>query len=491
MKKTIGLWIALVALFVPTVANAATDKLPDAENNVITLTEDVTLAAGFVVSEDQNITLDLAGHTLTTSTGLKADTIYVEKGASLKIIGNGTIEVSTKGYATVFNNGTVVIDGATLKRDTTGGNDWYVLLNHGTMTIEKANVSVNGTGSSLVENGYYNYSKSTDERLGYVEGTNEASPKLIINGGVFDGGMNTIKNDDNGVLEVNEGTFQNNYQVSIMNWNVTTINGGTFKTPAGNDKTNLFVGTAGADSVNKGILVINDGTFEAEHLLEGYTGVITPVEINGGTFEITDSFFNEEPDKSPENFVESGAEIVGNVTAPKVALAYAKKGATVNLTDAKLGDKLTAEEGVYIALPESAVGNLAFTQNEDGSLTIVESADLTKLAEILNKIMELNEEDYTEESAAILTKVIEDNAEAIVNPNFTKEEQDKVDALTKKLEDAVAALVKISDADSKPSVPTEPEIENPKTGDNILLYVITGIVSVCGLAYFVKSKRFN
>lgn len=521
MKKVIGLFVGLVAMLLPTVAMAATE-MPDAVDGKITLTEDVTLSAGYIVKSGEDITLDLAGFTLTSET---KDTVYVEKGASLKIVGSGTLTNEANGYAPLFNNGTVVIDGdltigrvmvltspKTYSYTSDTNSSYYAILNHGTMTIENATVkelahtnadgtSVSGHEASLIANGYYNYT-STNERLGHIDGVNEEKPTLTINGGTFDGGMNTVKNDDNGVLEINDGTFQNNYQVSLMNWNEATINDGTFNTPTGNDKTNIAVGSYGANSVDKGVLIINGGTFNAEHLLESSQGypVYTPVEINGGTFNYTDTFFNESLlNTSLEN---NGVEIVGEVTAPKSALAYAKSGAIVNLTDAELGDVLSAEEGVYVTIPD--VGVLALQANEDGTLTVVKSADLTKLEEIINTIANLNEEDYTEESAAILTKALEDNLEAILNPNFTSEEQDKVDALVSELENAVAALVKKSDAEtpSEPSVPSEPTepvepstpsdnvVENPKTGDSILSYMVLGIISMFGASYAIV-KKFN
>lgn len=39
---------------------------------------------------------------------------------------------------------------------------------------------------------------------------------------------------------------------------------------------------------------------------------------------------------------------------------------------------------------------------------------------------------------------------------------------------------------SNPSIP-----ESPKTGDNIIVYVTLGLLSVCGIGYMVKTKKFN
>ena len=33
--------------------------------------------------------------------------------------------------------------------------------------------------------------------------------------------------------------------------------------------------------------------------------------------------------------------------------------------------------------------------------------------------------------------------------------------------------------------------ENPKTGDNIIVYVVLGLLSICSIGYIVKTKKFN
>lgn len=84
------------------------------------------------------------------------------------------------GKAAIFNNGTVVLNGGTYDRSKeigtsaseSGSNSYYTIVNHGTMTIA-AGVTVQTAGndnqygkySSLVENGYYNYS-SKEPRSG-------------------------------------------------------------------------------------------------------------------------------------------------------------------------------------------------------------------------------------------------------------------------------------------------------------------------------------
>ena len=167
------------------------------------------------------------------------------------------------GRAAVYNNGTVTINGGTYTRseekgtgnpNSDNGNSWYTICNHGVMTVNAgATVKNKGTFSSVFENGYYSYTEKS-ERVGHVEGTNNAAPALTINGGTFEGGKITIKNDDGGILEINNGTFTNAWNRVVYNTNVATINGGSFSCPATNeiavDSNKLN------DNLNKGVMTI-------------------------------------------------------------------------------------------------------------------------------------------------------------------------------------------------------------------------------------------
>ena len=129
--------------------------------------------------------------------------------------------------------------------DDSGGNSYYTIVNEGTMTInDKVIVLLNGSFSSMIRNG---------RRDGIGVACN-----LTINGGAFSGGLNTIKNDEDGVLVINNGDFSNYVQFSLLNWNVATINGGTFNC---NKQAVVCVGSYSEYAV--GNLTINGGIFNA------------------------------------------------------------------------------------------------------------------------------------------------------------------------------------------------------------------------------------
>ncbi len=247
----------------------------------VTLSGDVT--TDVIVCGSGAATIDLNGHKLTNASD---DTITVALGASLTITGNGTVDNLTNGKADVFNNGTVVIENGKFTRSAetgvdaknSGGNSYYNLVNHGKMTISDAEVTSSGHFSSLVENGYIKYA-STNSREGYIEGANAANPELTINGGHFTGGINTVKNDDGGILKITAGTFENVTQNIVLNWNEATISGGEFNTSS--DLCAVYSYGDGSE-LDSGKLTVTGGTFNSTvYIHEVKEGSAT---ISGGTF---------------------------------------------------------------------------------------------------------------------------------------------------------------------------------------------------------------
>ena len=188
-------------------------------------------------------------------------TIVVKNGATLTISGSGTVDNVTHQRAAIHNEvgGTVFLNGGTYTRSKenginsadSGGNSFYNIRNYGTMTINKGvEVVQNGQFSSLIENGFYNGAKDNPTK---------ATATMIINGGTFSGGINTIKNDDYGVLTIHDGTFSNTTQAAFLNWNVATVNGGTFSS-----EQNCILNGYGDDTMDKGELKITGGTFTSK-----------------------------------------------------------------------------------------------------------------------------------------------------------------------------------------------------------------------------------
>ena len=294
MKKILATILALVlALGLCSVswadATPITEGMTVLDTGSYELTGDVTLTAGaLTVKSGAIVTLDLGTFTLTN----KAGEHTIVNNGTLTITGTGTVDNVSHARAALFNNegATAVLNGGSFTRsqengktkEDSGNNSFYTIQNLGTMTIN-AGVSVtqNGCFSSMVANGYYNGTGKTN------------TPTMIINGGTFSGGLNTVKNDDCGVMTINGGEFKNFAQACVQNHNKLTITNGNFdgselKAIADSTVSVIYNCGCGADN-DKGMLSISGGTFsggkegtyvicDVSTVSEAYT------DISGGTF---------------------------------------------------------------------------------------------------------------------------------------------------------------------------------------------------------------
>lgn len=257
-KKILGMVVALAMVMIPAGINAEEtqeslqDKINNASNGA-TITLDKDYTEDIEIASDKNITIDLNGHKLTNANG---HTI-INKG-NLKIKGNGDVTNTKNQRAPLFNDkGTVTIENGSFSRVDSTGNSFYVILNHGKMTINGGSFSIKNGISSLIDNGWYTPEENTDKIIA----------DMTINGGSFSIENNTkyIKNDDFGKM---------------------TVNGGNFKVTTGAAIAN--VGEQGTETVS-----INGGTFDysgATYVIRDFRYAATgkkTISVNGGTFKIS------------------------------------------------------------------------------------------------------------------------------------------------------------------------------------------------------------
>ena len=244
--------------YVAKIGSTGYEKLADAIKAATSSSKIVKLVANVTesieIASNKTRTLDLNGFTLTNTEG--EHTIVNNGTLTIKdSVGTGKVDNVTHGRGALVNNGTVILSGGTFERSAekgtlepygNGGNSWYTIANYGTMTINNGTTVKNAGGySSNIRNG-----------------GQDSTAKLTINGGTFDGGVNTVKNDANGVLEIKGGELKNTAQYVIMNWNQATISGGTFET-AETAGAVLFSSAYGDGSALCGELTITGGTFKA------------------------------------------------------------------------------------------------------------------------------------------------------------------------------------------------------------------------------------
>ena len=174
------------------------------------------------IPKGKNINIDLNNISILNN---EDNPVKINNNASLIISGEGCVECNKHGKASIENNGnTTIINGEYKRSIDEKGNGYYVIVNHGEMSIYDGIFSSPGGLSSMIENGYYDYLSQ------YHLGESAEYPKLIINGGTFINAYTTIKNDDAGICEINGGNFYG------MLYNVgksLTINDGYFYTDDG------------------------------------------------------------------------------------------------------------------------------------------------------------------------------------------------------------------------------------------------------------------
>lgn len=253
MKKIISIALALlmVAVMLPVMAMAdeTLQSKIDAAPEVATITLDKDYTEDITIPAGKAITLDLATFTLT---GSSSHTI-TNKG-TLTVVGTtGKVVNTVGGKAALFNNVNAV---ANLNGGTFEGTTWYVIKNLGTITMNGASVAQNDAGSSAIDNGWYG---NPGNDCNVTHPGNGYTAKLTIANGNFSGGMNTVKNDDYGVLEISGGTFSNTNGPTVLNWNVATISGGEFK--VNSTATSVIANGSFNNEADKGQLTITGGQF--------------------------------------------------------------------------------------------------------------------------------------------------------------------------------------------------------------------------------------
>lgn len=349
------------------VVDASVDDLKEicATGGEYTLNSDIT--GDFVVSATEPVIINLNGHTITNVSG---DNFTVNIGSTLTINGEGIVDNISHQKACIYNNGTVTLNGGTYTRSKetgssptdpgTDSNSFYNILNHGIMTI-KAGVTVEQAGgfSSLIDNGYYNYT-SGNARTGYVSGTNHANPSLTIEGGEFQGGINTVKNDDGATLTINDGTFANTTQATVQNNNVVTINGGTFN-PTGTAtdalQTRYFDG-----GNNAGQSTITNGTFNGKLYFEGASATL---EVSGGTFTDPSALAYLSENANVKMVLSDNLTLEQSIVIEKGTVTVdlqehtltAESTATINVSDKNRITAIAVRDGASVTIQNGQIGN--------------------------------------------------------------------------------------------------------------------------------------
>lgn len=241
------------------------------------------LAEGEVISAEKKFTLDMNNSVVVDNENTP---VSITASGDLTLTGNGKVECNKHGKPAIDNKGKLTIeDGSVIRTVDVQGDTYYTMVNHGEMVIEDGIFQAPGVVSSMIENGFWNYSKD------YVAGEMAEYPSLTINGGTFINAFYIIKNDDNGKLYINGGNFygtifNNGYEMIIKDGNFD-VTDGTYN--IGMRKLN--------DGMNSGNLIIEGGTFKSNGSVNMKVngGDEPKVIVRGGKFsaEVPASYIDE------------------------------------------------------------------------------------------------------------------------------------------------------------------------------------------------------
>lgn len=352
------------------------------------------------------------------------------KGATYVVFsGKGEVNItkSAATYIKIAKDAEIILN---LNGYTISTSDWTnvpVIANMGKLTI-------NGSGTVV------NKANNGDWSAPVIG--NHPGSTLILNGGTYTRSKNGRTTGNSGYIiknlgsiVVNDGTNLNNGDTTkgssliASGWDISNSANNLEYSYDESVKTNLvinggtFVGGKRSVTSDPGDnTVINGGTFS-----EGATGVLKAagnVQINGGTF-----------------IAVSGKEILSTEGEGKIEV---------------INGDFNQDVSTYMNADSESV------KNEDGTYSVnFVYADYSKIDEIIEKVIDEGVDTYTKESITALEKELEK-----VDWELGKSKQADVNKMIDAVTKAFNQLKKI---------------ENPKTGDSAVTYIISAIIMILGI----------
>ena len=334
------------------------DAIDQANGKTVELIADVQESIS--IPGESRVKLDLGSFTLTNTEGEHT----ITNNGTLTIQGSGKVDNISHARAALYNTttGKTVINSGTFSRSKEasisatdgGGNSWYVIYNQGEMEINGGTFQFsdtnNGPFSSLIVNGWPSPGGNTGKVFA----------SLTIQGGNFTGGKMTVKNDDYGKLDIQNGTFEqpNDGYYCVFSWNEAEISGGTIDGTIGAQGD----GNTSQNAYEHGKLTVTGGIFTSG--VEANANA--DIQLQGGSFQgaLTTTDDSASLAVSGGNYAQSPAAYV---VSSRAAIGYRKGGAAPTYyvgTAQEIAQKVqSAERGDAI---EVLSGDLDLTIAADG-----------------------------------------------------------------------------------------------------------------------------
>lgn len=502
MKKRNIFLVGLLGMFgLPFAANAATVCTSDCDytdlataiasaqaGETITLNEDVTLSSKVVVNKE--ITLDLNGNDITGSDQYVLE--FNAKDTEFTLTDStdtaGTITGAQRGI--LVTAGTLTLDEVTITsldrtiqiNPVADGGAAKVIMEGGVVESTGANATrtimlwgnnVAGEASLVVNDGVITAPISSKNSAAINLGSADAAGNTVeINGGSITGynGIRLYGNGELGmtVLTMNAGSVNAVGSGIIQSASEGTENteiylyGGSITAADEADQAEVGGDAVAIHHSQSGILVIGkeDGTGPT---LVGETGVAIKegtITINGGTIKATGEY------KNPAEARNDGTEDTGAAISITSNAEYAAgttiaiNGGTFESANGNAFYEGIAMNGETPAATESYVSSLKI----DGGTFVAAKDKDSVVAETYEEPRFITNGIFSSNVSSLLTsdvQLVQDE-----NGNY---------------------VVEFIDTE----IP-DPPVENPSTGDNIIVYAIIGLVAIAGVAgtvlYLKKSK---
>ena len=459
MKKNIlkKVLFTLMVIIVGGITSVAADDLPVVVNGT-RLTDEVntmTLGEGTLTYNKGNKELILDNVTITSDTNyginlvnttdevkiiLKGDNKIIVTGTNFGIRTSNDIVITGNGKLTItaefptIQGRNITIDGAKIDLTTTGENLAAVENNYLFTIKNNAKVKAKGYGSALSSFGKM---EVTDSEL-ELEATGDSSNAIYVEPTNDDGTLtitnSKIKSKSGFACIYSAGKMK----LSKSNFNLESIAGGIYSnTSVSIDNSNVYVidGNYGV-GVGQGDITIDNSTFE--------------INVNNVAF-----MYNP---------------IMRNLDNKVIYAGYEKDGTDAEIVE--ISDDLELSEYQYVKITNKYNIKIVTDENivleGDKEFTALEGED---------KEIFINVKDgYKIKSIFVNDEEVKLNNNKLSLTNIDKDIIVKITS-----EEIPKAPIEVDDSKT--------EIDNPKTGDNIMLYIMISIISAIGLIVVLKFKN--
>ena len=360
---------------------AAVDAVQDGVPTTIKMLENVAITGEITIPKNKNITLDMAGFTITPATGFAAGRAFENKG-TFTIKGNGTIDMTgagANGYGTVNNFGRLTVeDGKYIGHVDANASNFY---NRNGGTAIFINPEINGGAVCIATE-----IKTTTEIRGGIY-TDELYPAI----------------ENRGKMTITGGTFKNTSCSSCSsNWGYTIRSGESaenayLKIQGTTENSVRVTGVQGGLAIIGGTADIYNGFYETIHCVKSkdhnnssyYAGYFTgesyetSTNIHGGTFKsysrtaVLIGNSNEPPDSGAgekSTVMIYGGEFIGGDTG-KTAITVEEDTDNAKGAAKIFGGTFSSDVEKYLA------ENLETKRDDNGNYVVGDAAAVAKIGD--------------------------------------------------------------------------------------------------------------